>query len=150
MIWKSLEEKVGDKIVLVNFRMLCVCRWMLLFHTVRRVTMLVLERAHMLTRALQRTYLPSTTAWTSKLKKKTHLESVSSINPTTDRTLCLIWCYSSSSNRKRTLNFDVEAGMVSDSMVANSLYPQNQNQNQNGSDASSSGAAPLKTEPSDS
>lgn len=57
----------------------------------------------------------------------------------------------SSSNRKRTLNFDAEAGMVSDSMVANSLNLQNQNQNQNGSDASSSGgAAPLKTEPTDS
>ncbi|KAL1204764.1 Retinoblastoma-related protein 1 [Cardamine amara subsp. amara] len=58
----------------------------------------------------------------------------------------------SSSSRKRTLNFDVEAGLVSDSMVANSLYlqNQNQNQNQNGSDASSSGAAPLKTEPPDS
>ncbi|XP_010464991.1 PREDICTED: retinoblastoma-related protein 1-like [Camelina sativa] len=56
----------------------------------------------------------------------------------------------SSSSRKRTLNFDVEAGLVSDSMVANSLNLQNQNQNQNGSDASSSGAAPLKTEPTDS
>uniref|UniRef100_A0A1J3EYU2 Retinoblastoma-related protein 1 n=1 Tax=Noccaea caerulescens TaxID=107243 RepID=A0A1J3EYU2_NOCCA len=56
------------------------------------------------------------------------------------------------SNRKRTLNFDVEAGLVSDSMVANSLNlpNQSQNQNQNGSDASSSGAAPLKTEPLDS
>ncbi|ESQ48801.1 hypothetical protein EUTSA_v10019977mg [Eutrema salsugineum] len=52
----------------------------------------------------------------------------------------------SSSNRKRTLNFDVEAGLVSDSMVANSLYLQNQN----GSDASSSGGARLKTEPLDS
>ncbi|CAH2053914.1 unnamed protein product [Thlaspi arvense] len=57
-----------------------------------------------------------------------------------------------SSNRKRTLNFDVEAGLVSDSMVANSLCLQNKNQNQiqNGSDASSSGGAPLKTEPLDS
>ncbi|KAL0743848.1 hypothetical protein Bca4012_085361 [Brassica carinata] len=56
-----------------------------------------------------------------------------------------------STNRKRTLKFDVEAGLVSDSMVGNSLYLQNQNQNQNGSDASSSGGgAPLKTEPVDS
>ncbi|XP_018440087.2 retinoblastoma-related protein 1 isoform X2 [Raphanus sativus] len=59
-----------------------------------------------------------------------------------------------SSNRKRTLKFDVEAGLVSDSMVGNSLY-QNQNetdasnQNQNGSDAASSGGAPFKTEPQD-
>ncbi|CAF1935170.1 BnaC05g40780D [Brassica napus] len=53
-----------------------------------------------------------------------------------------------STNRKRTLKFDVEAGLVSDSMVGNSLYLQNQNQN--GSDASSSGGAPLKTEPVDS
>ncbi|CAN8259637.1 unnamed protein product [Cochlearia groenlandica] len=51
-------------------------------------------------------------------------------------------------SRKRTLKFDVEAGLVSDSMVANSLNLQNQNQN--GSDSSSSGAAPLKTEPLDS
>nr|AFJ64575.1 retinoblastoma-related protein [Brassica juncea] len=60
-----------------------------------------------------------------------------------------------SSNRKRTLKFDVEAGLVSDPMVGNSLYVPNQNQdasnqNQNGSDASSSGgAAPFKTEPQD-
>nr|AFJ64573.1 retinoblastoma-related protein [Brassica juncea] len=54
-----------------------------------------------------------------------------------------------STNRKRTLKFDVEAGLVSDSMVGNSLYLQNQNQN--GNDASSSGGgAPLKTEPVDS
>ncbi|GMY22800.1 retinoblastoma-related protein isoform X2 [Fagus crenata] len=46
--------------------------------------------------------------------------------------------------RKRTLNFDdVDVGLVSDSMVANSLYLQN------GSCASSSGA-PLKTEQPDS
>ncbi|KAF2555472.1 hypothetical protein F2Q68_00017879 [Brassica cretica] len=32
-----------------------------------------------------------------------------------------------STNRKRTLKFDVEAGLVSDSMVGNSLYLQNQN-----------------------
>ncbi|RID63896.1 hypothetical protein BRARA_E02859 [Brassica rapa] len=51
-----------------------------------------------------------------------------------------------STNRKRTLKFDAEAGLVSDSMVGNSLYLQNQN----GSDASSSGGAPLKTEPVDS
>ncbi|KAJ0263884.1 Retinoblastoma-related protein 1 [Hirschfeldia incana] len=45
-----------------------------------------------------------------------------------------------STNRKRTLKFDVEAGLVSDSMVGNSLCPQNQN----GSDASSSGGgAPM-------
>ncbi|KAL0717054.1 hypothetical protein Bca4012_066376 [Brassica carinata] len=48
---------------------------------------------------------------------------------------------SSSSKRKRTLNFDVE--LVSDSMVANSLPLQNQN----GSGTLSSGGAPLKTEP---
>ncbi|XP_056844873.1 retinoblastoma-related protein 1-like isoform X2 [Raphanus sativus] len=61
-----------------------------------------------------------------------------------------------SSNRKRTLKFDVEAGLVSDSMVGNSLYQNqnetdasNQNQNQNGSDAASSGGAPFKTEPQD-
>ncbi|KAF8109485.1 hypothetical protein N665_0095s0057 [Sinapis alba] len=53
---------------------------------------------------------------------------------------------SCSTNRKRTLKFDVEAGLVSDSMVGNSLYLQNQN----GSDASSSGGATLKTEPVDS
>ncbi|CAN8269422.1 unnamed protein product [Cochlearia groenlandica] len=43
-------------------------------------------------------------------------------------------------NRKRTLNFDVEAGLVSDSMVANSLSLQNQS----GGDVSS-----LKIEPQD-
>ncbi|CAH8359941.1 unnamed protein product [Eruca vesicaria subsp. sativa] len=53
-----------------------------------------------------------------------------------------------STNRKRTLKFDVEAGLVSDSMVGNSLYLQNPNPN--GSDASSSGGPHLKTEPVDS
>ncbi|CAH8361948.1 unnamed protein product [Eruca vesicaria subsp. sativa] len=52
---------------------------------------------------------------------------------------------SSNSNRKRTLNFDVVAGLISDSMVGNSLSLQNQNQN--GSHAPSSGGTPLKTEP---
>ena len=56
----------------------------------------------------------------------------------------VIWITLFSSTRKRTLNFDdVDVGLVSDSMVANSLYLQN------GSCASSSGA-PLKTEQPDS
>lgn len=88
---------------------------------------------------------------------KTSLSSASSshicIRPTTH----LIFSSNNSSNRKRTLKFDVEAGLVSDSMVGNSLSLQNQNQNetdasnqnQNGSDASSSGGAPFKTEPQD-
>lgn len=146
--------KVGDKVVLAKPSVRwCVCRWMLLYHTTQRVTMLVLERAHMLTRALQKTYLPSTTGWTSKFKKKKtyllisffHMCNVHKTIPHI-KIYLILWHSSCSTNRKRTLKFDVEAGLVSDSMVGNSLYLQNQNV----SDASSSGGAPLKTEPVDS
>ena len=51
----------GDNIVLTKPSMCwCVCRWMLLFLTAQGVHMLALERAHVLTKALQKTYQPST------------------------------------------------------------------------------------------
>ena len=123
-----------------------VCRWMLWYHIARKAIMLALERVLMHIRALQKTWLPSITAWMGMLFYMLQLlrfEAVSPLLYYIDHVLIWITSFFSTRKLRGTLNFDdVDVGLVSDSMVANSLYLQN------GSCASSSGA-PLKSEQPD-